>query len=199
MRLISQGNGEGNWRLPGAGDHKPQQDNVGFDRRGYSDAMQPVDIGHQFIAKLEDSLNLFDAFVLAGRRFIVEFRAEPVARIFGRPKQLSPSGCQELGNAFALAGVLFAPHNLLAGSEAHAHLAVNTARMISRRGQVFLTSAELKQIKELVLEFLGCAAAAETDRNTGLQRLRIRVVICVRGKFVCEHEFHVRGYRSLRM
>ena len=57
--------------------------------------------------------------------------------------------------------ILRRSHHLLAGPQAHPHLAIHAAGMLGRRRQILLAAPHLKQVQKLRFETLGRSARAE--------------------------------------
>src|SRR5271165_2109542 len=87
--------------------------------------------------------------------------AQPVARARNRIEQRMPAGAQKLQDAFDLMRIFGYAHYLLAGAQAHPHLAIHAARMFRGWGQVVLAAPHLEEIEELRFELLRRGARTE--------------------------------------
>ena len=130
-------------------------------RRRDRDAVQAVHIAHQFVAQAQDVLHLLEALVLARGILEEHFLTQAIARVPDGFQQRAPIGAQEIGDAHDFGGILRRAYHLLAGAQAHRHLAIDAAGVRGRGHQVFLAAAHLEEIEELRLEALGGGARAE--------------------------------------
>ena len=145
--------------------HEPHFHGVGRQRARDRHAVEAVHIARQFVAQLQDLLHLLVALVLARGFLESHLLAQAVARVGDGVQQRVPVGAQELHHARDFVAIFGGAHHLLAGAQAHGHLAVDAAGMLGRWDQVLLAAAHLEQVEELAVRSVRPRRASGTARN----------------------------------
>ena len=165
---------------------------VGLGGGDDGDGMEGIDIGGHFVAEAERIFNAFDPVVLDSGGFEIHVGAGLFAGGDGGVEEGLASGVEEGCDAGRFLGVFGGADDLLAGSEAAAHFAVDAAGVGFGGDEVFLAAAELEEVEEFGFEHGGGGAGTEGSEVDGGGTAEAGDDLGA-GEGVGEDEFEVRG------
>src|SRR5271168_1287942 len=116
---------------------------------------------NQLRSQNSNRLNLFELRVQFGRGFKLQFLGSPVALLANRDKLAFATRSKKAAHGFGFLGIASISAALLAGREAHLHLAIDAAGMFRVRREIVFAAAQQKELQQFFAVTLGSRARRE--------------------------------------